>query len=100
MASGPGTQHFTLARQIAELVWRQHFRIPEPVYWIALILVAIGFSTESPLEAFGWTVLIILSVVGIARWHWHRRPSRALVITRFSTVRGTSQWRRGCRSSS
>jgi 4-amino-4-deoxy-L-arabinose transferase-like glycosyltransferase len=88
MASGPGTASITLAREVAELVWRQHFRIPEPVYWLTLLVTAVGFSTETTLEALGWAGLLALSVVGIARWHWHRRRSRALVIARFSTVRG------------
>jgi hypothetical protein len=88
MGSGLGTSHISLARQVVEFVWRQHFRIPEPAYWLALVIASIGFSSATTLEALGWSAVVVLSVVGIVRWHWHRRRSRALVVARFSTVRG------------
>lgn len=88
MTAGPSVGQIGLARQAVEFVWRQHFKIPEPVYWVALVVSAIGFSAASPLEAIAWTGLILLSVAGIARWRWHRRRSRALVVARFSAVSG------------
>lgn len=78
----------SLVRQLLELVWRQHFRIPEAAYWAALLVGAAGFSADTPEEALAWGLLVLASVVGISRWHWHRRKSRVLVVPRFSTVRG------------
>lgn len=80
--------HVTLAHRIAEAVWRQHFRIPEPAYWVGLVVSAVGFSAEATLEALAWSGVFLLSVIGILRWHWHRRRSRALVVARFSAVAG------------
>lgn len=77
-----------MARRVAEFVWRQHFRIPEPAFWALLVTAAIGFSAETVLATAAWTFVLLLAVQGIARWHWHRRFGRALVVTRFSTVRG------------
>jgi hypothetical protein len=80
--------HVSVARRVAEFVWAQHFRIPEAGYWLLLVVAAVGFSTDTVLAALGWTFVVLLAVQGIARWHWHRRLGRALVVTRFSTVRG------------
>jgi tetratricopeptide (TPR) repeat protein len=77
-----------MARRVAELVWRQHFRIPEPAFWALLVIAAIGFSAETVLATAAWTFVLLLAVQGIVRWHWHRRFGRALVVTRYSTVRG------------
>jgi hypothetical protein len=41
--------HVALAHRIAEAVWRQHFRIPEPAYWAGLLVSAVGFSVEATL---------------------------------------------------
>jgi tetratricopeptide (TPR) repeat protein len=54
---------------------------------MALIVASVGFYTGTTLEALAWAGLLTLSIAGIARWHWHRRRSRALVVARFSTVR-------------
>lgn len=88
MATSPGMPHVALAHRIAEAVWRQHFRIPEPAYWAGLLVSAVGFSVEATLEALAWSGVFLLSVIGILRWHWHRRRSRALVVARFSAVAG------------
>ena len=98
MASAPGTAHVTLARQVAELVWRQHFRIPEPAYWMALVVASLGFYAGTTLEAFAWAGLLALSVVGIARWRWHRRRSKALVVARSAPFWGRKAWRSTCRN--
>lgn len=71
-------------RAVFAAAWRSHFAIPEPVYWFVVVLAGVGFSAASPVEAIGWTAVIVLGVQGIARWHYHRgRGRRALVLARF-----------------
>jgi hypothetical protein len=68
-------------------VWRYHFRIPEPAYWLALIVASVFLYTNgSQTEAVIWILIIALSVIGIARWHFHRAHSRdGVVIARFAS---------------
>lgn len=68
-------------------VWRYHFRIPEPAYWLALIFAAVFLYTSGPqLEAMIWVLILALSVIGIGRWHFHRSRSRdGVVIARFAS---------------
>jgi tetratricopeptide (TPR) repeat protein len=68
-------------------VWRYHFRIPEPAYWLALIFAAVFLYTSGPqLEAVIWVLILALSVIGISRWHFHRSRSRdGVVIARFAS---------------
>ena len=81
---------FSDGKELARLVWRQHFRIPELLYWALLALTSVFFFTGDTYEAIVCVVLMALWISGIARWHWHRHQSRSgLVIPRFSMAGDT-----------
>jgi tetratricopeptide (TPR) repeat protein len=74
-------------------VWRLHFSIPEPVYWVVVVAAGAGFSVATPAEAIAWSGVLALGVQGIARWHWHRgHGRRALILCRFD-AHGDAQGR-------
>jgi tetratricopeptide (TPR) repeat protein len=76
---------YSIAKDAFATVWRLHFEIPEMLYWLAILVAAVGFSATSSVEALAWAVLFALGLQGVVRWHWHRgRARRALVLTRFA----------------
>jgi len=87
----PGTVIPWIAR-VANAIWRWHFNIPEPAYWLALILGSATFTLTLvlALPGGGWflaasSFATLLAVQGIARWHFHRASARgALVAPRFA----------------
>ena len=74
------------------LVWQWHFHIPEPVYWLVLLLVApgvalIGVFAGDPWVVGGGAVATAVGVQGVARWRFHRRRARgALVVPLFQAL--------------
>ena len=66
-------------------VWRYHFRISEPAYWVTLIIAGVFlYINGSQTEAIIWLLILALSVIGIGRWHFHRARSRGgVVVARF-----------------
>jgi tetratricopeptide (TPR) repeat protein len=80
---------YSIAKDTFGAAWRLHFEIPEALYWLAILVAAIGFSTASPLEAIAWFALFLLGLQGVVRWHWHRgRGRRALILARFAGYGG------------
>ncbi len=76
---------YSIAKDSFATAWRLHFEIPEALYWLAILVAAVGFSATSSVEAVAWCVLFALGLQGVIRWHWHRgRARRALVLTRFA----------------
>lgn len=72
-------------QDVFKTIWQLHFRIPEPLYWLTIVVAGIGFSTASPAEAVAWTALFALGLQGVVRWHYHRgRGRRALVLAQFA----------------
>ena len=72
-------------------VWKRHYGIPEPVYWLAVLVLAaltiVGGPATADLIGVG---LMLLAAVGIGRWHADRRRCRgALVLARFREGAGT-----------
>lgn len=66
----------------AKAVWQRHYRIPERAYWGALVL----FAVLTPVVSRGGKqyavgcALMLLAIIGIARWHADRRRCRAALI--------------------
>jgi len=77
----------TPLRDALGVIWRFHFSIPEPAYWLVVVVSGMGFSSTTPTEALAWTGSFLVGIQGIARWHHHRgRGRRAVVIARFSAA--------------
>lgn len=79
--------------RIAALAWRQHYRIPESIYWLLVGLGTLGFALFG-LASMGYAVavlfVLVLGAQGIARWRYARRHGHAsVVIPRFACTDGT-----------
>lgn len=73
-------------------IWRWHFHVPEPAYWLVLLLGSAAFvlALVVALPASGWilagsSAAVLLGAHGILRWRFHRGRARgSLVAARFA----------------
>jgi tetratricopeptide (TPR) repeat protein len=72
-------------REALVAAWRFHFVIPEPAYWLVIVVAGVGFTAATTTEAIAWTGILAIGVQGLVRWRYHRgRGRRALVLARFA----------------